>query len=55
VALLFGHPMQSDGAYWYALAFTVGGAAVFSVSRGVKGSRVAVLEGEVRVDQAVPL
>ena len=25
-ALLAGHPIQSDAAYWYALAFTVGGA-----------------------------
>jgi zinc/manganese transport system permease protein len=33
VAFLAGHPIQSPAAYWYALAFTVGGAALFSVSR----------------------
>src|SRR5438445_9998905 len=27
VAVLAGHPIQSDAAYWYALAFTVAGAA----------------------------
>jgi zinc/manganese transport system permease protein len=33
VAFLAGHPIQSDAAYWYALAFTVGGAALFSATR----------------------
>ena len=33
VAVLAGHRIQSDAAYWYALAFTVGGAAVFALSR----------------------
>jgi zinc/manganese transport system permease protein len=33
VAHLAGHPVQSDAAYWYALAFTLGGAVVFSASR----------------------
>jgi zinc/manganese transport system permease protein len=33
VALLAGHSIQSPAAYWYALAFTVGGALLFSVSR----------------------
>ena len=33
VAFLAGHPIQSAAAYWYALAFTVGGAALFAVSR----------------------
>lgn len=33
VAFLAGYPIQSDAAYWYALAFTVGGAAVFAASR----------------------
>src|SRR5262252_3738906 len=33
VAVLAGHPIQSDAAYWYALAFTVGGAVVFALSR----------------------
>jgi zinc/manganese transport system permease protein len=32
-AFLAGHPIQSEAAYWYALAFTVGGAVLFSVSR----------------------
>jgi zinc/manganese transport system permease protein len=33
VAFLAGHPIQSGAAYWYALAFTVGGAALFAASR----------------------
>jgi zinc/manganese transport system permease protein len=33
VAFLAGHPIQSDAAYWYALVFTMGGAALFAVSR----------------------
>jgi len=33
VAFLAGHPIQSEAAYWYALAFTVSGAVLFSVSR----------------------
>jgi zinc/manganese transport system permease protein len=33
VAFLAGHPIQSEAAYWYALAFTVGGAVLFSASR----------------------
>ncbi len=33
VAFLAGHAIQSDAAYWYALGFTVGGAALFSLSR----------------------
>jgi zinc/manganese transport system permease protein len=33
VAFLAGHPIQSDAAFWYALVFTVGGAALFAASR----------------------
>ena len=33
VAFLAGYPIQSDAAYWYALAFTVGGAALFAAGR----------------------
>jgi len=33
VAFLAGHPIQSEAAYWYALAFTVAGAALFAASR----------------------
>jgi len=33
VAFLAGHPIQSPAAYWYALAFAVGGAALFAASR----------------------
>src|SRR3989442_7657039 len=32
VAVLAGHSIHSDAAYWYALAFTIGGAAVFALS-----------------------
>lgn len=33
VALLAGHPIQSPAAYWYALAFTLGGSFLFAISR----------------------
>ena len=33
IAFLAGHPLQSEAAYWYALAFTVGGAGLFSLTR----------------------
>ncbi len=33
VALLAGHAIQSEAAYWYALTFTVGGSLLFSASR----------------------
>jgi zinc/manganese transport system permease protein len=33
VALLAGHGIQSEAAYWYALAFTLGGAALFALTR----------------------
>jgi zinc/manganese transport system permease protein len=33
VAFLAGHPIQSDAAYWYALAFTLAGAALFAGTR----------------------
>ena len=33
VAILAGHPVQSDAAYWYALAFALGGAALFALTR----------------------
>jgi zinc/manganese transport system permease protein len=33
VALLAGHPIQSDAAYWYALAFTMAGSLLFAMSR----------------------
>ncbi len=37
VAFLAGHPIQSEAAYWYALAFAVGGAALFSLTRAERG------------------
>jgi len=33
LAFLAGHPIRSEAAYWYALAFTLGGAALFAASR----------------------
>ncbi len=38
VAVLAGHPIQSNAAYWYALVFTVAGAGVFTVSRVHRGT-----------------
>lgn len=34
IAMLAGHPPHSAAAYWYALAFTMGGAVFFTLSRG---------------------
>ena len=33
VAILAGHPVQGEAAYWYALAFAIGGAVLFAVAR----------------------
>jgi zinc/manganese transport system permease protein len=33
VAFLAGHPVQSPAAYWYALAFALGGALLFATTR----------------------
>ena len=33
VAILAGHSVQSDAAYWYALAFALGGAVLFALVR----------------------
>ena len=37
VAMLAGHPPQGDAAYWWALAFALGGAVVFALARGFDG------------------
>jgi zinc/manganese transport system permease protein len=42
VALLAGHPIQSEAAYWYALAFTLAGSLLFAMS----GNRRAPLPQE---------
>ncbi|HEX2827239.1 MAG TPA: metal ABC transporter permease [Burkholderiales bacterium] len=34
VAMLAGHAPQSEAAYWWALAFALGGAMVFALARG---------------------
>ena len=36
VAILAGHGVQSEAAYWYALAFALGGALLFALVRGVE-------------------
>src|SRR5262245_17749177 len=33
VAILAGHPVQSEAAYWYGLVFALGGAALFALMR----------------------
>ena len=33
IAFLAGHAVQSEAAYWYALSFTLAGAALFAASR----------------------
>src|SRR5207245_1178599 len=42
VALLAGHAIQSDAAYWYALVFTLAGAGLLAVSRTHRGARVGL-------------
>ena len=37
LALLAGHPIQSDAAWWYALVFAVGGALLFTLTRVRRG------------------
>ena len=36
VAILAGYGVQSEAAYWYALAFALGGALLFALVRGVE-------------------
>ena len=38
VAILAGHGVQSEAAYWYALAFALGGALLFALARGYESS-----------------
>ena len=38
VAILADHGVQSDAAYWYALAFALGGAVLFALARGYESS-----------------
>lgn len=33
VAILAGHPVHSEAAYWYALAFAIGGGILFALTR----------------------
>src|SRR5215470_8970693 len=33
IAILAGHSVQSEAGYWYALAFAIGGAALFALAR----------------------
>lgn len=39
VAILAGHPVHSEAAYWYALAFAIGGGVLFALTR-VREERV---------------
>src|SRR2546428_12021530 len=60
VAFLAGHPIQSDAAYWYALAFTLGGAALFATSRtrrgpGAPGAHLAVVDAGPAAPDAATL
>jgi zinc/manganese transport system permease protein len=38
VAILAGHPVHSEAAYWHALAFAVAGAVLFAVARPYESS-----------------
>src|SRR3712207_3623445 len=33
VAILAGHPVQSEAGYWYAFAFALSGAVLFALAR----------------------
>ncbi|HEV8474884.1 MAG TPA: metal ABC transporter permease [Methylomirabilota bacterium] len=46
VALLAGHPSQGAAAYWYALAFTAGGAALLASLRDRPGLARAAIPQE---------
>ena len=46
VALLAGHGPQGAGAYWYALAFTAGGAALLAALRDRPGLARAAIPSE---------
>ena len=46
VALLAGHPPQGAAAYWYALAFTAGGAALLAALRDRPGLARATIPSE---------
>jgi zinc/manganese transport system permease protein len=38
VAILAGHPVHSEAAYWYALAFAIAGAILFATARPYESS-----------------
>ena len=38
VAILAGHPVQSEAAYWYALAFAIAGAVLVALVRPYEGA-----------------
>jgi zinc/manganese transport system permease protein len=38
VAILAGHPVQSDAAYWYAFAFAIAGALLVALVRPYEGA-----------------
>ena len=38
VAILADHGVQSEAAYWYALAFALGGAVLFALARGYESN-----------------
>src|SRR6266849_5970562 len=57
VALLAGHSLQGEGAYGYALAFAVGGAVLFALTRtrgGARGDRPRPRAAGRRAHQAAP-
>ena len=38
VAILAGHPVHSEAAYWYALVFAIAGAVLFAIARPYESS-----------------
>ena len=46
VAILAGHPVQSEAAYWYAFAFAISGAVLIALVRPYEGAlqQEAVIE-----------
>src|SRR2546428_11441628 len=55
VALLAGHPPQGAAAYWYALAFTAGGAALLAALRDRPGLARATIPSEAVIGIVYPV
>jgi zinc/manganese transport system permease protein len=53
VAILAGHPVHSEAAYWYALAFAIGGGILFALTRVPKEEERVPQEATIGIIYAV--